>query len=89
MTPIPNTLLHVSYCAPRLGALLLLRWFHGLHLFTYSTFVVDNDLDHQRDFNDGYKVFSLTLPNELTFCGEKVPLERLGCARTPGPGTAW
>jgi hypothetical protein len=39
---------------------------------------VDNaDVDHQRHFNDGYKVFSLTLPNELTFCNEEVPLERL------------
>ncbi|HRH70502.1 MAG TPA: lytic transglycosylase domain-containing protein [Flavobacteriales bacterium] len=60
-----------------LWALLLLGGSLGLHLFTYSTFVVDNDLDHQRNFNDGYKVFSLTLPNELTFCGEDVPLERL------------
>ena len=60
-----------------LWALLLLGGSLGLHLFTYSTFVVDNDLDHQRNFNDGYKVFSLTLPNELTFCGEEVPLERL------------
>ena len=58
-------------------ALLLLGGSLGLHLFTYSTFVVDNDLDHQRNFNDGYKVFALTLPNELSFCGEKVPLERL------------
>ncbi len=60
-----------------LWALLLLGGSLGLHLFTYSTFVVDNDLDHQRNFNDGYKVFSLTLPNELTFCGEEVPLQRL------------
>jgi hypothetical protein len=58
-------------------ALLMVGGSIGLHLFTYSTFVVDNDLDHQRNFNDNYKVFSLTLPNELTFCGEKVPLERL------------
>ena len=41
------------------------------------TFVANNDLDHQRVFNEGYKVFSLTLPNELTFCDEKVPLNRL------------
>ncbi|MCB0771413.1 MAG: transglycosylase SLT domain-containing protein [Flavobacteriales bacterium] len=58
-------------------ALLLVGGSIGLHLFTYSTFVVDNDLDHRRNFNDNYKVFSLTLPNELTFCGERVPLERL------------
>lgn len=60
-----------------LWALLLTGGSLALHLFTYGTFVVDNDLDHQRNFNDGYKVFALTLPNELTFCDEKVPLERL------------
>ncbi len=60
-----------------LWAMLLLGGSLALHLFTYSTFVADNDLDHQRDFNDNYKVFSLTLPNELSFCEEKVPLERL------------
>lgn len=48
-----------------------------LHMFSFGTLATENDLDHQREFNDGYKVFSLTLPNELSFCGEKVPLERL------------
>lgn len=60
-----------------LWLLLLFAGSLGMHLLTYSTFVVDNDLDHQRNFNDGYKVFALTLPNELTFCDETVPLERL------------
>lgn len=60
-----------------LWTLLLLGGSLGLHLLTYSTFVANNDLDHQRVFNEGYKVFSLTLPNELAFCDEKVPLERL------------
>lgn len=70
---------HVLHTALRvsLWALLLMGGSLLMHLFTYSTFVADNDLDHQRHFNDGYKVFSLTLPNELSFCGEKVPLERL------------
>jgi len=49
----------------------------ALHMFSFGTVATENDLDHQREFNDGYKVFSLTLPNELSFCGEKVPLERL------------
>jgi membrane-bound lytic murein transglycosylase D len=49
----------------------------GVHLFTYSTTEVNNDLDHQRHFNDSYKVFSLTLPNELSFCDSPVPLDRL------------
>lgn len=75
MNNLPNALRIVLRTS--LWALLLLGGSLGLHLFTYSTFVVDNDLDHQRNFNDGYKVFSLTLPNELTFCNEEVPLERL------------
>jgi len=49
----------------------------GMRLFTYSTVEKDSDLDHQRHFNDSYKVFSLTLPNELSFCDEQVPMDRL------------
>lgn len=48
-----------------------------LHLFAFSTSDANSDVDHLRDFNDGYKVFSLTLPNELSFCGEPVPLDRI------------
>lgn len=75
MTP-PRNFMHTALRTSA-WALLLVGGSIGLHLFTYSTFVVDSDLDHQRNFNDNYKVFSLTLPNELTFCGERVPLERL------------
>lgn len=49
----------------------------SIHMLTFSTTSAESDLDHQRQFNDGYKVFSLTLPNELSFCGEQVPLERI------------
>ncbi len=48
-----------------------------MHLFTFSATSKESDVDHLRHFNDSYKVFSLTLPNELTFCGEEVPLGRL------------
>ena len=58
-------------------SLLLVGGALGIHLFGFSTTSTDSDVDHLRDFNDGYKVFSLTLPNELTFCGEAVPLDRL------------
>jgi len=75
MKPAPNAA-HLLL-RTMLWAVMLLGGSLALHLFTYSTFVVNNDLDHQRDFNDGYKVFSLTLPNELSFCGEQVPLGRL------------
>src|SRR5690349_6966683 len=48
-----------------------------VHVFSFGLDGNETDLDHQRRFNDGYKIFSLTLPNDLTFCGEKVPLEKL------------
>ena len=63
------------------------RW--ALHLFTYSTFVADSDLDHQRNFNDSYKVFSLTLPNELDLLRREGAVGPAGRPRAPGPRTAW
>lgn len=48
-----------------------------LHVLTFSTTGGDSDVDHQRAFNNGYRIFSLTLPRELSFCGEPVPLDRL------------
>ncbi len=47
------------------------------HLLVYSTSSEGTDLDHLQRFNDGYKVFSLTLPDELSFCGEPVPMDRI------------
>jgi hypothetical protein len=47
------------------------------HGFIFATSSEDSDLDHLRSFNDGYKVFSLTLPNEVSFCGEPVPMDRI------------
>jgi membrane-bound lytic murein transglycosylase D len=49
----------------------------GVHMLTHSTIANESDVDHLRHFNDGYKVFSLTLPNDLAFCDEPVPMERL------------
>lgn len=48
-----------------------------IHLFTFGVTTDGSDLDHQRHFNDSYKIFSLTLPGELSFCGEPVPMEKL------------
>ncbi|MBK9177637.1 MAG: lytic transglycosylase domain-containing protein [Flavobacteriales bacterium] len=47
------------------------------HLLIYSADGEGTDLDHLQRFNDGYKVFSLTLPNSLTFCDEAVPMDRI------------
>lgn len=60
-----------------LMTLLLLAGSVAYQVLTWSTDARENDNDHLRAFNDGYKVFSLTLPGEPTFCGERVPLERL------------
>jgi hypothetical protein len=48
-----------------------------IHVFTFSTNGGESDLDHQLRFNDGYKIFSLNLPTNLEFCGEKVPMDQL------------
>jgi transposase len=34
-------------------------------------------VDHLREFNDNYRIFSLTLPAEMNFCDEIVPLEKI------------
>lgn len=75
MPSLPNSLRTTARIA--MWSLLLVGGALGIHLFGFSTTSTDSDVDHLRDFNDGYKVFSLTLPNELTFCGESVPLDRL------------
>ena len=49
----------------------------ALHLLTYSTIALRTDDDHRRLFNDNYKIFSLTLPENIDFCGETVPLQLL------------
>ncbi len=48
-----------------------------VHLFMFSVEGADTDLEFQRQFNEHYRIFSLTMPNNLTFCDEKVPLEKL------------
>lgn len=48
-----------------------------VHLFSFGVSATDTDLDHQRNFNDSYKIFSLTLPSDLSLCGEPVPLQKL------------
>ncbi len=49
----------------------------AIQLFTYSTAPSDSDLVYQRRFNENYNIFSLNLPTNLEFCGERVPLEML------------
>lgn len=48
-----------------------------VHLFTFSTAGADTDLDYQRQFSERYRIFSLSLPNDLTFCGEPVPMSKI------------
>jgi membrane-bound lytic murein transglycosylase D len=48
-----------------------------VHLFTFSMSATDTDLDYQRQFNERYRIFGLTLPSDLTFCGEPVPMGKI------------
>ncbi|MBK8581354.1 MAG: lytic transglycosylase domain-containing protein [Flavobacteriales bacterium] len=48
-----------------------------LETLTFSTAGEGTDAEHQRLFNESYKVFSLTLPDKLDFCGENVPMDLL------------
>jgi membrane-bound lytic murein transglycosylase D len=48
-----------------------------IHLFTFSTTSADTDLEYQRQFNERYRVFSITLPEDATFCGEPVPFGKI------------
>ncbi len=48
-----------------------------VHLFTFSMAASDTDLDYQRQFSERYRIFSLTMPENLTFCGEKVPMDKI------------
>lgn len=49
----------------------------AMQLFMFSEISEENDVDHLREFNDSYKIFSLTLPQQMNFCGESVPLEKI------------
>ena len=48
-----------------------------VHLFTFSTAGTDTDLDYQRQFSERYRIFSLSLPSDLTFCEEPVPMGKI------------
>lgn len=47
------------------------------NLLIFSASSEGSDQDHLQRFNDNYKVFSLTLPHALSFCGEPVPMDRI------------
>jgi hypothetical protein len=49
----------------------------GIQLLSFSSSDGNGDLEHQRLFNESYKVFGLTLPGSMDIFGEKVPLELL------------
>lgn len=76
MAPEPRTpLIHALRIAG--AGTLLLAGVLVANLFTYAVIEEHNDLDHQRHFNASDKIFSLTLPNTVELCGERVPLEKL------------
>ncbi len=60
-----------------LTAVLLLLGALCVHLFAFSTAGTDTDVDYQRQFSERYRIFSLSLPSDLTFCGEPVPMGKI------------
>ncbi len=48
-----------------------------VHLFTFSAVGTDTDLDYQRQFSERYRIFSLSMPDDLTFCEEPVPMGKI------------
>lgn len=60
-----------------LMVVLLLAGALCVHLFTFSVSGADTDLEYQRQFNERYRIFSLTLPGDLSFCGEAVPVQKI------------
>lgn len=59
-----------------LSVVLLLAGVICVHLFSFST-ATDPDLDYQRQFNERYRIFSLSPPEDLSFCGEAVPMNKI------------
>ena len=63
---IKNSLFAVS------GFIILIVLFK---LFTFSAYEASDDSIYQESFYKNYKIFSLNIPKQLNFAGEKVPIE--------------
>lgn len=56
--------------------IVILTW-ATVNLFTFSTTGEGTKTEHQRKFNQDYKIYSLSTPEKLIFTGEEVPLHLL------------
>jgi hypothetical protein len=70
-----KTLIRISFLLS--GTLLTALVFY---LFTFSTYEEKENLSHQRLFNDNYQIYTLNLPSDIDFAGEKVPIDLLDVA---------
>src|SRR5690554_388726 len=70
-TPLFKTITQQIILATLMVAMLAIGWVAAS--FTAQTEEVD--ISYQRYFNDSYKIFSLNIPDGLSFAGERVPLE--------------
>ena len=65
------SVLYRLFVTAMLGVMVLV----GLEVFTYSSDDYKNeDQSFQEKFNEDYRIYSLTVPEDLTFCGEEVPV---------------
>lgn len=56
-------------------AFLVLFVMFGLEIFTFSSDDhKSEDQNYQSKFNEDYRIYSLTIPEDLSFCGEDVPV---------------
>jgi len=69
--PLLKTFTHKIILASLIVAMLAIGWIAAS--FTAQTEKID--ISYQRYFNDSYKIFSLNIPENLSFAGERVPLE--------------
>lgn len=54
-------------------SLIILATFGVIHLFTYSSTSNEGEKTYAKLFDEAYNIFSLSAPEEITFCGENVP----------------
>lgn len=70
-TPLLKTFTQKIILAALMFAMLAIGWVAA----SFTSQTEEIDISYQRYFNDSYKIFSLNIPEDLSFAGEKVPLE--------------
>ena len=70
-TPLLKTFTQKFILATLMVAMLAVGWIAA----SFTSHTEEIDISYQRYFNDSYKIFSLNIPDGLSFAGERIPLE--------------